>query len=166
VHLHGHHFQLLYKGFESDYSIGLYRQAVREYQDANTRPSSELWRRFAAGVGYQLQPSESEPANPMTRDTLMAEKYQFAIVAFVADNPGVWALHCHNDFHARSGMFKQVVELPSRLAQNLGTWTRDASAPRGFSYTLPVNGTWSSDGAVLATWKRNLEHCAASGAVF
>ncbi|KAK0750120.1 hypothetical protein B0T18DRAFT_389600 [Schizothecium vesticola] len=75
MHLHGHHFQLLYKGSESDYSVSLYRQAVREYQDPSTRTESDLWRRFAAGVGHQLQQSASKPANPMTRDTLMEEKY-------------------------------------------------------------------------------------------
>lgn len=165
VHLHGHHFQLLYKGSETDYSIGLYRQAVHEYNTGTGTPP-DIWRRFSAGIGYQLQQTQSSPANPMTRDTLMAEKYQFTVVAFVADNPGVWALHCHNDFHARSGMFKQVVEMPSRLVENLGTWARDASAPDGFRYTPPVNRTWSEDGAVLASWKRNLEQCAASGGVF
>ncbi len=31
---------------------------------------------------------------------------------FVADNPGVWAFHCHIDWHLSAGFFATMVEAP------------------------------------------------------
>jgi len=160
VHLHGHHFHLLYKGAESDYSIGLYRQAVADF-NGGRESSSLLWKRFRDGIKSQLELADG---NPMSRDTLFTENYQFHVFAFVADNPGVWALHCHNDFHARSGMFKQIVERPASLRDYLGTWQGDGKT--GFTYTDPMNPSWKVDPAVLAGWRRNLQHCATAESVF
>ena len=61
--------------------------------------------------------------NPMRRDTLWIEKGIVYVIAIKPDNPGVWAFHCHNDIHAKSGMFAQVIERPGRLQELLGTWT-------------------------------------------
>jgi FtsP/CotA-like multicopper oxidase with cupredoxin domain len=38
------------------------------------------------------------------RDTLLMERGEIAEIAFVADNPGKWLLHCHMLEHAASGM--------------------------------------------------------------
>ena len=42
-------------------------------------------------------------AGPM-RDTLLVDRGETAEVAFVADNPGDWMLHCHMPGHSISGM--------------------------------------------------------------
>lgn len=34
---------------------------------------------------------------------------------FVADNPGVWAFHCHIDWHLSAGFFATMVEAPIEL---------------------------------------------------
>ncbi|KAE8443950.1 hypothetical protein EG329_001174 [Mollisiaceae sp. DMI_Dod_QoI] len=34
-------------------------------------------------------------SNPMRRDTMTVNAYGWSLVRFVADNPGLWALHCH-----------------------------------------------------------------------
>jgi FtsP/CotA-like multicopper oxidase with cupredoxin domain len=34
-------------------------------------------------------------SNPMRRDTLTVPAYGWSLIRFVADNPGMWALHCH-----------------------------------------------------------------------
>ena len=121
----------------------------------------DLWRRFKVGVGYQLVQPDST-TNPMTRDTLLAEKYQFAIVAFVADNPGVLELHCDNDFQARSVMFKQIVEMRDLLVDRVGTWAKVVC--NKFNYTGTVNAIGGE--AAVESWKRNLIQAAANGAVF
>ncbi|KAF8068206.1 L-ascorbate oxidase [Scenedesmus sp. PABB004] len=36
---------------------------------------------------------------------LSGKEFGYTVVRFVADNPGVWAFHCHIDAHAGSGMF-------------------------------------------------------------
>jgi hypothetical protein len=93
---------------------------------------------------------------PPIRDTILSEKYQFMIVAFIADNPGVWALHCNNDFHARSGMFKQIVEAPNALRANLGTW--NALSDGTFSWHT-ANANFKDKETVMQVWQRNVLQC-------
>jgi hypothetical protein len=52
------------------------------------------------------------PILPHTRATIRTERYQLSIVTFKVDNLGILALYYYNDFHAISGMFKQIIEAP------------------------------------------------------
>lgn len=38
------------------------------------------------------------------RDTVLVQEQSWAVIRFVADNPGVWTFHCHIDWHNLSGM--------------------------------------------------------------
>ena len=49
------------------------------------------------------------PDNPLRRDTVTVEAYSWAIIRVVLDNPGLWTLHCHNTWHAESGMVMQLL---------------------------------------------------------
>jgi len=42
-------------------------------------------------------------------------------------NQQLKAMHCHNDFHADTGMFMQIVENPAKLRQRLGIWDQDTT---------------------------------------
>jgi FtsP/CotA-like multicopper oxidase with cupredoxin domain len=46
-------------------------------------------------------------SNVMKRDTIMIDAYGWALIRFVADNPGLWALHCHISWHMESGLLMQ-----------------------------------------------------------
>jgi FtsP/CotA-like multicopper oxidase with cupredoxin domain len=50
---------------------------------------------------------ESDALGPM-RDTLLMDTAERREIAFVADNPGDWLLHCHMLSHAASGMMTWV----------------------------------------------------------
>lgn len=39
------------------------------------------------------------PENPMRRDVQMLSPFGHLVVQFDADNPGVWAFHCHIAWH-------------------------------------------------------------------
>jgi FtsP/CotA-like multicopper oxidase with cupredoxin domain len=39
------------------------------------------------------------------RDTVLVPPGRRVVVAFDADNPGFWALHCHLLYHLEAGMF-------------------------------------------------------------
>lgn len=39
----------------------------------------------------------------------------YLVYRFVADNPGVWAFHCHIDWHLGAGFFATMVEAPLEL---------------------------------------------------
>ncbi|RAQ99639.1 multicopper oxidase [Stemphylium lycopersici] len=71
---------------------------------------------LAQGHGYPpdslLQPSSSSSdsqshinrTNPLRRDTASVEAYGWLLISFVADNPGVWAFHCHIGWHTEAGL--------------------------------------------------------------
>ncbi|KAK6530948.1 hypothetical protein TWF281_007779 [Arthrobotrys megalospora] len=40
----------------------------------------------------------------LLRDTVTIEAYGYVLIRFVTDNPGMWAFHCHNVWHAEAGL--------------------------------------------------------------
>ncbi|KAF2867264.1 multicopper oxidase [Massariosphaeria phaeospora] len=50
--------------------------------------------------------------NPLRRDTVSVAAYSWTLLRFVANNPGVWALHCHIGWHAEAGLAMQVLVGP------------------------------------------------------
>lgn len=71
---------------------------------------------IGSGSGnYQggLSPS---PRNPMRRDVFSVEPYSWMAFRFVADNPGIWAFHCHLMPHMAIGLLMQFQVLPHQIA--------------------------------------------------
>ncbi|KXJ92383.1 multicopper oxidase-domain-containing protein [Microdochium bolleyi] len=54
--------------------------------------------------------------SPMRRDTVTVPAFTHVVIRFPADNPGVWALHCHVAWHMEGGMFVSLAERPDDLA--------------------------------------------------
>ena len=48
--------------------------------------------------------------NPPRRDTVLLPGGGYVAIGFQADNPGIWAYHCHIAWHASSGFAVQVRE--------------------------------------------------------
>lgn len=63
---------------------------------------------LAEGHGYPPPTPELHASlnltNPLRRDTASIEAYGWMLIRFVADNPGVWAFHCHIGWHAEAGL--------------------------------------------------------------
>ncbi|KAF9229757.1 multi-copper oxidase laccase-like protein [Gyrodon lividus] len=55
--------------------------------------------------------------NPPRRDTLTIPGYGWITIRFVADNPGLWAFHCHIGWHMSAGLLMQFASLPSQMQQ-------------------------------------------------
>ncbi|KAF8929631.1 hypothetical protein BGZ58_008804 [Dissophora ornata] len=71
---------------------------------------------IAQGVGvYEEGKTPINTVNPMRRDTATVPRHGFVVIRFKADNPGVWALHCHIEWHVTTGLVMQFVELPDDL---------------------------------------------------
>ncbi|KZL71181.1 L-ascorbate oxidase (multicopper oxidase) [Colletotrichum tofieldiae] len=82
-HFHGHKFFVL-------------KQGPTGYPPENT---NELEEELAAtGV----------LSNPLRRDTVTVQGYGWAVIRVVLDNPGMWAFHCHNAWHAEAGMMMVI----------------------------------------------------------
>ena len=55
------------------------------------------------------EPSFGDPTakiNPYTvrKDTVMIPSGGYVVIQFLADNPGYWFMHCHNEVHTIGGM--------------------------------------------------------------
>ena len=48
--------------------------------------------------------------NPPRRDVVLLPVNGFVVIAFKADNPGTWLMHCHIARHASEGLALQVLE--------------------------------------------------------
>ena len=63
---------------------------------------------FSAGllsfVSPCVLPRNCIPVRRTWHDTLLVEPKETAAIAFVADNPGDWMLHCHVSDPQKSGM--------------------------------------------------------------
>ncbi|KAI0485165.1 multicopper oxidase [Xylariaceae sp. FL0804] len=107
---------------------------VLQNMDENSHPfhlhGAQMWV-LGAGHGYfpgyealGLRPggrglldarNASVVANPLRRDTATAEGFGWALLRFVADNPGVWLFHCHVLWHSEAGMAMQFVARPDLM---------------------------------------------------
>jgi hypothetical protein len=61
----------------------------------------------------QSNGSTSYTKNPIRRDTLTISAYGLALLRFRNDNPGMWAVHCHNAWHMEAGLMAQIMCLPN-----------------------------------------------------
>ncbi|KAK3944542.1 iron transport multicopper oxidase fet3 [Diplogelasinospora grovesii] len=89
-HLHGHHFQSLYRSAED----------AGTFQDSNVTEADF-------------------PQIPMRRDTIVLWPNGNIVLRFKADNPGVWLFHCHIEWHVQSGLMATFVEAPLDLQKSL-----------------------------------------------
>jgi hypothetical protein len=53
--------------------------------------------------------------NPPRRDVALLPKDGFLVIAFKADNPGSWLMHCHIVWHAAGGLALQILENRSKI---------------------------------------------------
>ncbi|CAF3645177.1 unnamed protein product [Rotaria sp. Silwood1] len=87
IHLHGHHAWILASGQTKD---GYFNESTRINIVYNT-------------------------INPVYRDTYTVNPYSYIVFRFKADNPGIWMMHCHNDWHLQLGMALIFVESPQKV---------------------------------------------------
>ncbi|XP_037410240.1 laccase-19-like [Triticum dicoccoides] len=62
---------------------------------------------LATGLGNynpMTDPKKFNYHNPQLRNTVHVPRTGWAVVRFVTDNPGMWYLHCHFEFHIIMGM--------------------------------------------------------------
>ncbi|QPC62885.1 hypothetical protein HYE67_005116 [Fusarium culmorum] len=95
-HLHGHSF----------YVLSLYRDEGRG-----------SWGSYNPYSG-EAPPNGLDLDFPLRKDTVSVPRRGHVVISFVADNPGIWALHCHMLVHMARGMA-------------MGLETDDGSSTRG-----------------------------------
>ena len=73
--------------------------------------------------------------NPPRRDVALLPAGGYLIIAFKADNPGSWLLHCHIAWHASSGLALQIMERELDI--------HDTITPARMGETKRVCGEWN-----------------------
>jgi hypothetical protein len=58
--------------------------------------------------------------NPTRRDTATMPAGGYLLIAFPADNPGLWVMHCHIAWHAGQGLSVQFMERRSEIRGSIG----------------------------------------------
>ena len=120
VHMHGHSFWVLKIGlppinfttgfvdcFSNDIACNRPPNVGRcDYvrnQSADYVCTSTSW---APGRAYEHNMTSSGKIDPRTprKDTVLVPAGGYAVIRIVADNPGVWFMHCHVENHAVEGM--------------------------------------------------------------
>jgi FtsP/CotA-like multicopper oxidase with cupredoxin domain len=54
--------------------------------------------------GHTFQVVKADGTPGPRKDTVIVKPMQAVAVRLVADNPGIWMLHCHNGYHMGAGM--------------------------------------------------------------
>ncbi|KAM0496743.1 hypothetical protein ACHAP8_007325 [Fusarium lateritium] len=82
--------------------------------------------------------------NPLRRDVVTVEGYAWAVIRVVLDNPGLWAFHCHNTWHAESGMVMQMLVRPEVVKEwELSSEEREMCSKEGvMSGMRPDDSLW------------------------
>ncbi|KAH8702101.1 conidial pigment biosynthesis oxidase Abr1/brown 1 [Talaromyces proteolyticus] len=56
-------------------------------------------------------------STPVKRDTIMVQNYGHTVIRFRANNPGIWLLHCHIEWHVQAGLVATIIEAPDKLQE-------------------------------------------------
>lgn len=100
-HIHGHHFHVLEIGYpeiNENGTLKSYNLATDcEYYYCN----KAKWNSNFNTSNLRLKKTNRKP---VTKDTIFVPVGGYAVVRFVADNPGWWVAHCHQGPHHATGM--------------------------------------------------------------
>jgi FtsP/CotA-like multicopper oxidase with cupredoxin domain len=61
------------------------------------------------GHNFQVVEINGKPLQGAVRDSVLVAPNATVKIVFDADNPGLWAFHCHNLYHLAAGMFATVI---------------------------------------------------------
>ncbi|KAF5957804.1 hypothetical protein HYC85_005029 [Camellia sinensis] len=77
-------------------------------------------------------PKKYNLVNPIMKNTVAVQPYEWTALRFRADNPGVWAFHCHIEPHFYMGMglaFEEGIDKVGRLPSSIMGWGETKSLP-------------------------------------
>ncbi len=111
VHLHGHSFNVLHIGYGS-YTDGVLKannpDVICNDDNKCRRPTWNL----------ASPPTYSDANMRIRKDTVIVPAGGYVVIAFEADNPGYWFMHCHIESHQLEGMGVIIREYPQRFHTN------------------------------------------------
>lgn len=96
------HYDWMINGRPYDHTVPL---TVRQGQHATLTFANEtmMWHPMHLH-GHTYQVIKADGSAGPRKDTVIVTPMQTVTVRLVADNPGIWMLHCHNGYHMDAGM--------------------------------------------------------------
>jgi iron transport multicopper oxidase len=107
MHLHGHAPQLVAR------APGVFTPGNKHPHQQNKVGTNATVN--AKGYNGDTTPM---PKVPLRRDTWMVAPNGYTVIRFKAENPGVWLLHCHMEWHVVAGLTATIVEAPQDLQKS------------------------------------------------
>ncbi|KDN38356.1 hypothetical protein RSAG8_09560, partial [Rhizoctonia solani AG-8 WAC10335] len=108
-HLHGMEFWIVGEG-QGNITEHDYRQLKLNTTNPIRRDTHLIQGGFWTEHDYRQL--KLNTTNPIRRDTHLIQGGYWSIIRIKADNPGVWFLHCHIDWHLAHGFASVVVVQP------------------------------------------------------
>ncbi|KAH7052198.1 putative multicopper oxidase, type 1 [Macrophomina phaseolina] len=153
-----HPFQINSAGFDTGPELVYQTSGIRtidilvsNFDDGNHPLHLHGYKYFVLASGHGYPPADLyahlDISNPLRRDTASIEAFGWILLRLVADNPGVWAFHCHIGWHTEAGMLMQFATRVDVLASSQIPDTHLAlcaadGLDRGAS---PPDSTWFGD---------------------
>lgn len=110
--------------FNSTVDIILQNANTMVFNNSETHPwhlhGHDFWV-LGHGLG-KFDPQRYNLVDPIMKNTVPVHRYGWVALRFVADNPGVWAFHCHIEAHFYLGMgvvFAEGVEKIGELPKSI-----------------------------------------------
>ncbi|EPS45166.1 hypothetical protein H072_850 [Dactylellina haptotyla CBS 200.50] len=93
---------------------------------------------MAGGNGYYNMSNYKDlpRGGRLLRDTATLEGFGYLLIRFVTDNPGMWAFHCHNVWHAEAGLMMSLFTRPEIVK----TWELPSDLTGFCSHPNATNG--------------------------
>ena len=79
----------------------------------------QVLQRSAVDGGFYNGLYSNVSQTPIKRDTIMVQNNGHTVLRFRADNPGVWLLHCHIEWHVEAGLVATIIEAPETFQTSL-----------------------------------------------
>ncbi|KAJ5451547.1 Multicopper oxidase type 2 [Penicillium cf. griseofulvum] len=79
----------------------------------------QVLQRTPVDGGFYKGLTSNVSATPIRRDTIMVQNNGHAVIRFRADNPGVWMLHCHVEWHVEAGLMATIIEAPETFPNSI-----------------------------------------------
>jgi iron transport multicopper oxidase len=79
----------------------------------------QVLQRTPVDGGYFTGLYKNVSQTPIRRDTIMVQNHGHVVIRFRADNPGVWLLHCHVEWHVEAGLMATIIEAPETFPQSV-----------------------------------------------
>lgn len=125
----------------------------------------QVLQRSAVDGGFYSGLWNNISATPIKRDTIMVQNNGHTVIRFRADNPGVWMLHCHVEWHVEAGLMATIIEAPETFPNTVHAPPKshyDACA----AYPQPVSGNAAGNAGLDLTGLNTTATLGGHGALY